>query len=53
MKGKKLTHRRKFGPVPKSNRKIVQTEAISIMHDRSLSWLITCTSMKSGGDKLS
>jgi hypothetical protein len=42
--------------VPKSNRKIVERVEIDIsnrqIHDRSLSWLGTGTSIKSGGVKL-
>jgi len=40
--------------VPKSNRKIVESGKIDTpnIHDRSLSWLGTCTSIKSGGIKL-
>ena len=42
--------------VPKSNRKIVETEALLIpptdVHDHPLSWLGTDTSIKSGGVKL-
>ena len=40
--------------VPKSNRKIVESGKIdtSNIHDHSLSWLGTATSMKSGGIKL-
>jgi hypothetical protein len=45
------------GTVPKSNRKIVETEERSMLpyahiHDRSLSWLDTGTSTKSGRVKL-
>ena len=43
-----------FGTLLKSNRKLVETEAKSTpvahnIYDHSLSWLETCTSMKSGG----
>jgi hypothetical protein len=42
--------------VPKSNRKFIERGNIDItntqLHDRSLSWLGTGTSMKSGGVKL-
>jgi hypothetical protein len=42
--------------VPKSIRKIVETDPKSILlthiHDRSLSWIGTGTSIKSGGVKL-
>ena len=53
MKTKSLS----VGTVPKSNRKIVERSKIGIppntqILDRSLSWLDTGTSMKSGGVKL-
>ena len=61
LKKKKLWNEMKneyynVGIVPKSIRKIVETDPKSILlthiHDRSLSWIGTGTSIKSGGVKL-
>jgi len=52
LKCKKKQKYHMVGTVPKSNRKIVQRDKIDIpntqIHDRSLLWLGTGTSIKSG-----